>query len=70
MSLDVNVMQQLDKWAELVSDKGDHEALNLINNINPGKTEPYLRSQYVKYYFQAKRDNKTLKEEKGYGHGV
>lgn len=60
MTLDVKIMQQLDKWAEQVSDKGDNEALRLINQIpDSSSSTKYVRSAYVKYYFQSKRDYKT-----------
>lgn len=77
MTLDVKIITKLDNLAKLVSDMGDHEALCLVNNLKIVPEQPFLKAEYVRYYFKAKHDYKTNSNNpdetlhpKGYGHGV
>lgn len=72
MSLDIKVMQMLDRFAnqDVESKIKDGQALDYINNLPLPPSQPYLRNEYKKYYFSAKRDYIESLEEKGYGYGV
>jgi hypothetical protein len=58
LSLDVRIMKVLDAYAtqDLTPEKKDELALDYLNNIDFPKDKFGEKTQYVKYYFQAKRD--------------
>ena len=64
MSLDVKLLAVLDEHAK-ASVNGDklHDgvALDIINNLPVAKERPYLRSEYMKYYFKSKQ---SLRDER------
>lgn len=61
MSLDVKVLQMLDRYAksEEPRNKKDAQALDYINALNNPPSQAYLKAEYIKYYFKAKQDYKV-----------